>query len=73
MKERAKLVDYDVVVVGAGLAGLSAALFTGVMRLKTLVLEAEKPPKLWSYPRRTFLLEGVPGAQLVQGMVERAN
>jgi len=48
------LKDYDVVIIGAGFAGVSAALFTGTMGLKTLLLEAEGPPKLWSYPRRTF-------------------
>jgi thioredoxin reductase (NADPH) len=67
------LTDYDVVVVGAGVAGLPAALFTGVMGLRTLVLEAEEPPKLWSYPRRDFLLEGISGAELVQRMVEKAK
>jgi len=44
------LEHYDVVIVGAGFAGVSAAIFTGAWQLETLVLEAENPPKLWSYP-----------------------
>ena len=67
------LEDYDVVIVGAGFAGVSAALFTGVMKLKTLVLEAEESPKLWSYPKRTFWLEGVSGAELIKKMLEQAK
>ncbi|MDH7477593.1 MAG: FAD-dependent oxidoreductase [Candidatus Bathyarchaeota archaeon] len=64
--------DYDVIVVGAGFAGVSAALFTGAWRLKTLVLEAEKPPQLWSYPRRSFLWT-LSGSELIQNMVEEAK
>lgn len=63
---------YDVVIVGAGFAGVSAPLFTGAWGLKTLVLEAEKPPKLWSYPGRGFL-EAMSGAELIQMMVEEAK
>jgi len=73
LKEEHKMEDYDVIIVGAGPAGLSAALFTGVMNLRALVLEAEKPPKLWSYPRRTFLLEGISGAEFIQKIVEQAK
>ncbi len=64
---------YDVIVIGAGFAGLSASLFTRLMRLKTLVLEAESPPQLWSYPRRDFWPEGVTGAELVERMLEQAK
>jgi thioredoxin reductase (NADPH) len=66
------LENYDVIVVGAGFAGMSAALFTGVWGLKTLVLEAEKPPQLWSYPGRSFLWT-LSGAELIQRMVEEAK
>ncbi|MDI6905199.1 MAG: FAD-dependent oxidoreductase [Candidatus Bathyarchaeia archaeon] len=64
--------DHDVIIVGAGFAGISAALFTGVWGLKTLVLEAEKPPKLWSYLRRGFL-GTMSGAELIQRMVKEAK
>jgi len=66
------LEHYDVVIVGAGFAGMSAAVFTGVRGLKTLVLEAEKPPVLWSYPRRGFLAT-MSGAELIQRMVGEAK
>lgn len=65
--------DHDVIIVGAGFAGISAAFFTSAWGvLKTLVLEAEKPPKLWSYPRRDFI-EGTSGSELIQRMVEEAK
>jgi len=64
--------EYDVIVVGGGFAGLSAALFTGGWGLKTLVLEAENHPSLWSYPRRKFL-ETMSGTEIVQRMVEEAK
>ncbi len=64
---------YDVIVIGAGFAGLSSSLFTRLMCLKTLVLETESPPKLWSYPRRDFLLEGISGAELIERMLEQAK
>jgi thioredoxin reductase (NADPH) len=64
--------EYDVIVIGAGFAGVSAALFTGAWELKTLILEAEKPPKLWSYPRRGFL-GTISGAELIQKMVKETK
>jgi len=63
------LEEHDVVIIGAGFAGVSAASFTGTWGLKTLVLEAQKPPELWSYPRRGFL-RTLSGGELIQGMVE---
>lgn len=63
---------YDVIVVGGGFAGLSAALFAGIWRLKTIVLEAETLPTLWSYPRRGFL-GTISGAELIQRMVDEAK
>ena len=66
------LEHYDVVIVGAGFAGVSAPLFAGAWGLKTLVLEAEKPPKLWSYPGGGFL-GAMSGVELIQMMVEEAK
>jgi thioredoxin reductase (NADPH) len=63
---------YDVIVVGAGFAGLSAAIFTSAWNLMTLVLEAKIPPELWSYPRRGFL-GTMSGAELVQRLVNEAK
>lgn len=65
--------EYDVIVVGGGFAGLSAAFFTSAWGgFKTLVLEAETPPTLWSYPRRGFL-GTMSGAELIQRMVQEAE
>jgi len=66
------LEDYDVVIVGASFAGVAAAFFTGAWGLKTLVLEAEKSPQLWSYPGRGFL-GTLSGAELIQRMVEETK
>jgi len=66
------LENYDIAIVGAGFAGVSAAIFTGSWGLKTLVLEAEKPPELWSYQGRGFL-RVLSGAELIQRMVEEAK
>lgn len=55
------MTDYDVVVVGAGVAGLPAALFTGAMGLRTLVLEASARYDGGELPtRHQILLERVP-------------
>jgi thioredoxin reductase (NADPH) len=37
------MTDYDVIIVGAGPAGLTAALYTGRSRLKTLIIEKMGP------------------------------
>jgi thioredoxin reductase (NADPH) len=63
---------YDVIVVGGGFAGISAAIFTAAWNLKTLVLEAKTPPDLWSYPRRGFL-GTMSGAELIQRLVDEAK
>jgi len=64
--------EYDQIVIGGGFAGLSAALFADALGLKTLVLEADESPTIWSYPRRSFL-GTMSGAELVQKMVEEAK
>lgn len=64
--------EFDLIVIGGGFAGLSAALFADALGLRTLVLEAENPPTLWSYPRRGFL-GTMSGAELIQKLVEEAK
>ncbi len=49
---------YDVVIIGAGAAGLTAAIYTARARLKTLVLETYTPP---SQAVVTSEIENYPG------------
>jgi len=69
--------SYDVLIVGAGPAGLSAAIYTSRARLETLVVERSAPGGLmatteWieNYPG---FPEGVAGAQLGRAMQEQAQ
>jgi thioredoxin reductase (NADPH) len=55
---------YDLIVVGAGPAGLTAALYAGRARLKTLVLEMMMPG---GYAATTELIENYPGFRSVGG------
>lgn len=65
--------ECEVIVVGGGFAGLSAAFFTSAWgELKTLVLEAQTPPTLWSYPRHGFL-GTMSGGDLIQRIIKEAK
>jgi thioredoxin reductase (NADPH) len=55
---------YDVIIIGAGPAGLSAAIYTGRARLKTLVMEKGMPG---GQILRTDFVENYPG--FPEGMV----
>jgi thioredoxin reductase len=48
-------VDYDVIIVGAGPAGLSAALILGRCRRQVLVLDTDKPRNAASHAMHGFL------------------
>ncbi len=68
---------YDVIIIGAGPAGLSAAIYTGRARLSTLILEKEKDggqivitAEIDNYPG-SLLDES--GPSLVKRMVEQAE
>lgn len=56
-------VDYDVVVIGAGIAGLSAALYTSRQNLKTLVISKDLGGQL----NMTTLIENYPGIARISG------
>ncbi len=69
-------VVYDVIIVGAGPAGLGAALYTARDRLKTLILEKFMPggqiintDRIENYPA----IERIDGAGLIQNMQKQAE
>ncbi len=49
---------YDVIIAGSGPAGLTAAIYTGRAKLKTLVLESVA---VGGYPASTFDIDNYPG------------
>lgn len=68
---------YDVIIIGAGPAGLSAALYAGRARLSTLIIEREKDggqivltSEVENYPG---CLEGESGPTLIDRMSEQAK
>ncbi len=68
---------YDIIVIGGGPAGLTAAIYTARMGNKTLLLEREMyggraaaAPLVWNYPG---FPEGIKGSQLVELMVDQAQ
>ena len=69
--------EYDVIIIGGGAAGLSAALYTGRAQLKTLILEQLSPggqlmltSDIENYPG---FPQGVLGPELTQRMEEQAR
>ena len=68
---------YDVLIIGAGPAGLSAGIYAGRARLSTLIIEKEKDggqivltSEVENYPG---CLEGESGPTLVDRMAEQAK
>ena len=66
---------YDTIIIGAGPAGLAAAIYAGRSKLKTLVLEKSKPGGRAVTTREIVNYPGVPnssGPALTQQMYEQA-
>lgn len=68
---------YDVIIIGAGPAGLAAALYAGRARLSTLIIEKIKDggqivitDEIENYPGA---VEGESGPSLIAKMVAQAN
>ena len=68
---------YDVVIIGAGPAGLSAGLYAARAKMKTVILEKEKPggqiattDEVANYPGS---VEHATGPSLLDRMVEQCE
>jgi thioredoxin reductase (NADPH) len=60
-----KMENYDLIVIGAGPAGLTAGLYAGRARLSTLMLEMMMPG---GYAATTERIENYPGIATINGM-----
>lgn len=69
-------VPYDVIILGAGPAGLTAGIYAGRAKIKTLILGADpggnplRYELIGNYPG---FPQGVPGAQLMTSMIMQVN
>ncbi len=68
---------YDIIIIGGGPAGLSAAIYTARIGMKTLLLEgqwyggrAATAPDVWNYPG---FPEGITGSELIDLMVKQGE
>lgn len=68
---------YDVIIIGGGPAGLTAAIYTGRAKLRTLVLEAAMPggnagqtDQIDNYPGFPF---GISGSDLMDNFLKQAE
>ncbi len=68
---------YDIIIVGGGPAGLSAALYTARAKLKTLLIEGSaiggRMAEAWEIENYPGFIEAVHGYDLGQKMFEQAN
>ena len=68
---------YDIIIVGAGPAGLTAGLYTSRKGLKTLIIESKLPggraAEAYLVENYPGFPEGLPGANLIEKMVNHAK
>jgi len=67
--------EYDVIVIGVGPAGLTAAIYTSSLKLRTLVFEGSNPSRLkWAHAVNNYpgFPEGIQGAELLRRLREQA-
>ena len=69
--------SYDVIILGGGPAGLTAAIYTARFGLKTLIIEGKRlggrswgPHRIENYPG---FPEGITGTELIERFVEQAK
>jgi thioredoxin reductase (NADPH) len=68
-------VKYDVIIIGAGPAGLTAAIYTSSLKLRTLVFEGPNPSRLqWAHTVSNYpgFPEGIQGGELLRRVREQA-
>ncbi len=77
MARELKTEQYDVVIIGGGASGLTAGIYCGRARLKTLILEqalvggiATNTSEIWNYPG---FPEGVSGTELMNLFQKQAK
>ena len=69
-------IPYDLIILGAGPAGLTAGIYAGRAKIKTLILGADpggnpiRYDLIGNYPG---LPNGVPGAQLMMSMIMQVD
>jgi thioredoxin reductase (NADPH) len=69
-------IPYDLIILGSGPAGLTAGIYAGRAKIKTLILGADpggnplKYDHIGNYPG---FAQGVPGAQLMMGMIMQVD
>jgi thioredoxin reductase (NADPH) len=67
--------EWDVIIVGGGIAGLSAAIYLGRALRKTLIIDAEKSMANWEPHVENYLgfPQGIDGRELIQRGKDQAQ